>query len=173
MTPMAQSTSSVIPRSNFESMTDSTLNSATIDEDRDSPTERHGVSDRGEDREARVLPDEFEEVFEHLRSLTFFREGSFFQHLDALAGDYPAVFVRGVTRRIEVDQPKPFQLRRNSIRHEIVAHALVHSGRRLGRERNMFEPFDLRARKSFTSLHESDPLHGHEREQFSSASQFP
>ena len=76
MTPMAQSTSSVIPRSNFESMTDSTLNSATIDEDRDSPTESHGVSDRGEDREARVLPDEFEEVFEHLRSLTFFREGS-------------------------------------------------------------------------------------------------
>lgn len=75
MTPMAQSTSSVIPRSNFESMTDSTLNSATatVDEDRDSPTERHGVSDRGEDREARVLPDEFEEVFEHLRSLTFFR----------------------------------------------------------------------------------------------------
>ena len=65
MTPMAQSTSSVIPRSNFESMTDSTLNSATIDEDRDSPTERHGVSDRGEDREARVLPDEFEEVFDH------------------------------------------------------------------------------------------------------------
>ena len=59
-------------------MTDSTLNSATatVDEDRDSPTERHGVSDRGEDREARVLPDEFEEVFEHLRSLTFFREGS-------------------------------------------------------------------------------------------------
>jgi hypothetical protein len=54
------------------------LNSATtaVDEDRDSPTERHGVSDRGEDREARVLTDEFEEVFEHLRSLTFFREGS-------------------------------------------------------------------------------------------------
>lgn len=78
MTPTAQSTSSVIPRSNFESMTDSTLNSATtaVDEDRDSPTERHGVSDRGEDREARVLTDEFEEVFEHLRSLTFFREGS-------------------------------------------------------------------------------------------------
>ena len=49
MTPMAQSTSSVIPRSNFESMTDSTLNSATVDED----------------RETRVLPDEFEEVFEH------------------------------------------------------------------------------------------------------------
>jgi hypothetical protein len=34
------------------------------------------VSDRGEDREARVLPDEFEEVFEHLRPLPFFREGS-------------------------------------------------------------------------------------------------
>jgi len=48
-------------------MTDSTLNSATatVDEDRDSPTESHGVSDRGEDRETRVLPDEFEEVFEH------------------------------------------------------------------------------------------------------------
>jgi len=46
-------------------MTDSTLNSATVDEDCDSPTKRHGVSDRGEDREARVLPDEFEEVFEH------------------------------------------------------------------------------------------------------------
>ena len=43
MTPMAQSTSSVIPRSNFESMTDSTLNSATatVDEDRDSPTEAY------------------------------------------------------------------------------------------------------------------------------------
>ena len=78
MTPMAQSTSSVIPRSRRESMKDSTLNSATatVDEDRDSPTERHGVSDRGEDREARVLPDEFEEGLEHLRPLTFFREGS-------------------------------------------------------------------------------------------------
>lgn len=62
MTPMAQSTSSVIPRSNFESMTDSTLNSATATVD--------------EDREARVLPDEFEEGLEHLRFLTFFREGS-------------------------------------------------------------------------------------------------
>lgn len=88
MTPMAQSTSSVIPRSNFESMTDSTFNSATatVDEDRDSPTERHGVSDRCEDRETRVLPDEFEEVFEHLRSLTFFREGSGVRKIDDESG---------------------------------------------------------------------------------------
>jgi len=138
-------------------MTNSTLNSATatVDEDRDSPTERHGVSDRGEDRETRVLPDEFEEVFEHLRSLTFFREASLTR--DAGAGrlsreDVVGVVPMAAAKRYAVGA-KPM-IDAKPVRAEICPPNRMPSG-------------------GLTSLHVSDPLHGHEREQFSSASQFP